>query len=138
MYALTVRDHLMIAHSFTGAVFGPAQALHGATFVVDVEFRRRQLDGDNLVVDIGRAAACLKATLGAFNYRNLDELPEFAGHNTTTEFMAHEVFQRMAAAARSGALGVPGDALDAIKVTLHESHVAWASFEGSLRETPAP
>jgi len=138
MYSLTVRDHLMIAHSFTGAVFGPAQALHGATFVVDVEFRRRQLDADNLVVDIGRAAECLKAILGQFNYRNLDDVAEFEGQNTTTEFMAQAIFGRMAAAARRGHLGVPGDALDSIKVTLHESHVAWASFEGPLADAPRP
>lgn len=132
MYAVTVRDHIMVAHSFRGDVFGPAQALHGATFVVDVEFRRESLDEANIVVDIGRALDALKATLAELNYKNLDEVPAFSGQNTTTEFLARTIFDRMAAPARSGDLGAPAGAIAALKVTLHESHVAWASFEASL------
>lgn len=132
MYSVSVRDHLMIAHSFRGAVFGPAQRLHGATFVVDVEFRRRDLDPDGIVVDIGRAIDVLKATLGAWNYRNLDEVPEFAGQNTTTEFLSKAVFDRIAEAARSGALGPHAGGLESLKVTLGESHVAWGGYEGRL------
>ncbi len=132
MYALTVRDHLMIAHSFRGAVFGPAQALHGATYIVDLEFRRPGLDADGLVVDIGRAAEVLKETLGALNYRNLDEVPDLAGHNTTTEFLAKWVFDRIAERIARGDLGPGGAGLAGLKVTLAESHVAWAAYEAPL------
>jgi 6-pyruvoyl-tetrahydropterin synthase len=132
MFSVTVRDHVMIAHSFKGDVFGPAQRLHGATYVVDVEFKRRTLDADGIVVDIGRAGEALRAILGDFNFRNLDEVPEFKGRNTTTEFMAQVVFDRMAAAMRRGDLGPGGRSLDRIRVTLHESHVAWASFEDEV------
>lgn len=137
MYALTVRDHVMIAHSFKGAVFGPAQALHGATYVIDVELRRAELDGDGLVVDIGLAAAALKAVLAAINYRNLDDHPDFAGKNTTTEFLARAVFERMAARIAAGELGPSSQGLCAMKVTLGESHIAWASFEGPLPASPS-
>jgi len=132
MYALTVRDHVMIAHSFNSPTFGPAQRLHGATYVVDVEFRRAELDADNLVVDIGAASEELKAVLASLAYRNLDELPEFAGENTTTEFLARHIFDAMAAAIRAGNLGDGARALAGMKVTLHESHIAWASYEGAL------
>lgn len=132
MYSVTVRDHFMIAHSFNGAVFGPAQQLHGATYVVDAEFRRRELDADGIVVDIGRAADVLRATLGTFNFRNLDAAPEFTGRNTTTEFLARVVFDRLVAALRRGDLGAPAEAFDSLRVTLHESHVAWASFDGPV------
>ena len=132
MYAVTVRDHVMIAHSFRGEVFGPAQRLHGATYVVDVSFRRAALDGDGLVVDIGRAAALVREVLQAFDYRNLDELPELSGQNTTTEFMARTLHDRIGARVRAGALGPGGLGLDGLKITLHESHVARASYEGPL------
>lgn len=132
MYAVTVRDHMMIAHSFAGAAFGPAQALHGATYVVDAELRRESLDADGVVVDIAAAAAALRAVLGEFNYSNLDDLPEFAGRNTTTEFLARAVFDRMAARVAAGELGESARGLAALKVTLHESHVAWASYEAAL------
>lgn len=132
MYSVCVRDHFMIAHSFRGEVFGPAQKLHGATYVVDVEFRRQDLDKDGVVVDIGRASEELRAILASLNFRNLDDLPEFEGKNTTTEFMARVVFDRMAAAISRGALGRGADGIDALKVTLNESHVAWAAYEGSL------
>lgn len=132
MYSVCVRDHFMVAHSFRGEVFGPAQALHGATFVVDVEFRRAELDDANIVVDIGRATDALKQELSAINYTNLDDLPEMAGHNTTTEFLARHIFDRMATRARAGTLGAPSDAIAAIKVTLHESHVAWAAYEAEI------
>ena len=133
MYSLTVRDHMMIAHSFRGAIFGPAQALHGATYVVDACFSREALDADGLVVDIGLAARLLAAVLAPLNYRNLDELPEFAGQNTTTEFMARVVFDRLAAAVQAGELGDSGRGLDRLRVTLAESHLAKAAYEGSLR-----
>lgn len=132
MYSVSVRDHFMIAHSFRGAVFGPAQQLHGATYVVDVEFRRSELDADGIVVDIGRAIDVLKATLGALNFKNLDAVPEFAGQNTTTEFLAKHIFDRIVAAARGGALGPNSDGLETVKVTLGESHVAWGAYEGRL------
>lgn len=132
MYSVTVRDHVMIAHSFTGEVFGPARRLHGATYVVDVEFRRPDVDADGIVVDIGRAGDALKRILGEVNFRNLDEIPAFKGRNTTTEFMARYVFEQMATAIRSGELGAAAGGIGALKVTLHESHVAWAAFEGSL------
>lgn len=132
MYSVSVRDHFMIAHSFKGEVFGPAQRLHGATYVVDLEFRRAALDADALVVDISRAAATLRAVLDALNYRNLDDEPAFAGRNTTTEFLARAVFDRMQAAIRAGELGDTARGLAAMKVTLHESHAAWAAYEGDL------
>jgi 6-pyruvoyltetrahydropterin/6-carboxytetrahydropterin synthase len=129
MFSVTVRDHVMIAHSFRGEVFGPAQRLHGATYVVDVEFKRKTLDADGIVIDIGRAIDVLRQTLSELNYRNLDEVPEFAGRNTTTEFLAQVVFKRLTTAARRGDLGPGGSAVEQIRVTLHESHVASASFE---------
>lgn len=132
MYTLGVRDHVMIAHSFKGEVFGPAQRLHGATYVVDVEFRRQNLDDDGLVVDIGLAARALSALLADLNYRNLDEVPAFAGRNTTTEFLARVVFERMREAIHRGDLGPHARGLTALGVTLNESHVAWASFEANL------
>lgn len=132
MFTVCVRDHFMVAHSFRGEVFGPAQRLHGATYVVDVEFGRAALDPDGLVVDIGRAAAALRALLDGLNYRNLDEVPEFAGKNTTTEFLARIVFDRMQAAIRAGALGDTAHGLARMKVTLHESHAAWAAYEADL------
>ncbi len=132
MYSVSVRDQIMIAHSFRGEVFGPAQRLHGATFVVDVEFRRPALDADGIVVDIGRATETLRATLAELNYRNLDEIPAFKGHNTTTEFLSKTIFDMMVAALRRGDLGPGADAIESIGVTLHESHVAWASFNGRV------
>ncbi len=132
MYSVCVRDHFMIAHSFRGEVFGPAQKLHGATYVVDVEFRRKELDADGIVVDIGLASEELHKTLGALNFQNLDEVAEFDGQNTTTEFMARVIFDRMAAAIAGGDLGPNASGLTALKVTLHESHVAWAAYEGAL------
>lgn len=132
MYSLTVRDHMMIAHSFRGEIFGPAQALHGATYVVDVTFERPQLDSDDLIVDIGLAATMLKDVLAEFNMKNLDDLEAFQGRNTTTEFMARQVFDRMAAAIAGGRLGGTGEGLTGMKVTLGESHTAWASYHGSL------
>jgi 6-pyruvoyltetrahydropterin/6-carboxytetrahydropterin synthase len=134
MYSVTVRDHVMIAHSFKGDVFGPAQRLHGATFVVDAEFRRPELDGDGIVVDIGRASEALKAVLAGLNFRNLDDEPRFAGRNTTTEFLARVVFDGMAEAVRRGDLGAGARAIEGLRVTLHESHVAWASYDGLLAE----
>jgi 6-pyruvoyl-tetrahydropterin synthase len=132
MYTVSVRDHFMIAHSFTGEAFGPAQRLHGATYVVDLEFLRSELDENGMVVDIGRATEVLKATLAGFNYRNLDEEPAFEGQNTTTEFLAHEIFERIAAAIARGELGSAARGVERVRVTLHESHVASASFEGPL------
>ena len=133
MYSVCVRDHFMIAHSFRGAVFGPAQRMHGATYVVDVEFRRRELDADGIVVDIGKAGDTLKAVLGTLNFQNLDELPAFAGRNTTTEFLARVIFDRMIDAIARGDLGPTAGEIESARVTLHESHVAWASFEGAVR-----
>ena len=130
MYSLNVRDHFMVAHSFQGEAFGPAQRLHGATYVVDATFRRAELDADGLVVDIGRAGNTLKALLGELSYRNLDDEPDFAEQNTTTEFLAKSIFDRLAEAARSGALGDAARGVHSICVTLHESHVAWGSYEG--------
>jgi 6-pyruvoyl-tetrahydropterin synthase len=132
VYSVCVRDHFMIAHSFDGAVFGPAQKLHGATYVVDVELRRERLDADSVVVDIGRAAETLRAVLADLNFRNLDDEAAFTGKNTTTEFLAHAVFERIAARIRAGALGDAARGLDSMRVTLHESHVAWAAYEGRL------
>ena len=131
MYSLNVRDHFMIAHSFSGETFGPAQKLHGATYVVDVTFRRKALDADGLVVDIGRASEVVKALLGDLNYQNLDEREEFRGQNTTTEFLAHALHQRVARAIHAGELGESARELDAVCVTLNESHVAWASYEAA-------
>ena len=132
MYALTVRDHIMIAHSFKGEVFGPAQRLHGATYLIDACFKRSELDADALVVDIGLASETLRSVLAELNFRNLDDEPAFAGKNTTTEFMARVVFERMAAAIKDGRLGEGGRGLEHLQVTLHESHIAWASYEGAL------
>lgn len=132
MYSLTVRDHVMIAHSFDGEVFGPAQRLHGATYVVDATFRRPQLDGDGLVVDIGRAGATLRSVLDGINYRNLDEEPAFDGDNTTTEYLARWLFDKLAAAARDGGLGEGARGVTEVEVTLRESHVAWASYRGDV------
>jgi len=132
MYSVTVRDHFMIAHSFAGEAFGPAQRLHGATYVVDLELRRRELDADGIVVDIGRASDVLKAVLAGLNYRNLDEAQEFKGGNTTTEFLARVVFDRVADAIRRGDLGASARAVDSLRVTLHESHIASASYEASV------
>jgi 6-pyruvoyl-tetrahydropterin synthase len=133
MFTLEVRDHIMIAHSFKGAVFGPAQGLHGATFVVDAAFIASELDANGIVVDIGRAHDVLKSVLATLNYKNLDELPQFAGVNTTTEFLAKHIFDRLAQATRIGALGRDADAFRAIRVRLSESHVARASYEGPLK-----
>jgi 6-pyruvoyltetrahydropterin/6-carboxytetrahydropterin synthase len=130
MYSVTVRDHVMIAHSFKGEVFGPAQRLHGATYVVDVELTRPDVDADGLVVDIGRAGAALRQVLADLNYRNLDEIPAFAGRNTSTEFLARVVFDRLVVAITRGDLGPGASGLERIRVTLHESHIASASFEG--------
>ncbi|MBS1818253.1 MAG: 6-carboxytetrahydropterin synthase [Acidobacteria bacterium] len=135
MYSVSVRDHFMIAHSFTGPVFGPAQRLHGATYVVDVEFRRPALDADGIVVDIGRALETVHAILGALNFQNLDEVEEFKGRNTTTEFLARIVFDRVVAAIHRGDLGEQARGIQIVKVTLHESHVAWAGFEGPVNAT---
>lgn len=132
MYCVTVRDHIMIAHSFKGDVFGPAQRLHGATYVVDAEFRRAEVDADGIVVDIGRAGDALKKVLAELNFRNLDEVPEFKGKNTTTEFIARTVFDRMVAAIRRGDLGPGAGAVESLRVTLQESHVASASYEGRV------
>lgn len=129
-YSLTVRDHMMIAHSLTGEAFGPAQQLHGATYVVDATFRAAALGDDGVVVDIGRAGEVLRGILSQLSYRNLDELPEFAGVNTTTERLCEVIAQRLVAAARDGALGASD--LTGIVVTLRESHIAWASFEVDL------
>lgn len=132
MFSATVRDHMMIAHSLRGEVFGPAQRLHGATYVVDATFRRATLDADGIVVDIGRAAEALRAVVAELGYRNLDDEVEFAGMNTTTEALARVVADRLAESARAGALGDGARELDGLVVTLHESHVAWASYERPL------
>ena len=132
MYSVTVRDHIMIAHSFRGEVFGPAQKLHGATFVVDVEFRSQQLDENGIVIDIGRASEAVRSILAELNYRNLDDDPSFGGRNTTTEVLARTIFDRVAAARTRGQLGTGAAAVESLRVTLHESHVASASFEGRL------
>jgi 6-pyruvoyltetrahydropterin/6-carboxytetrahydropterin synthase len=132
MYSVSVRDHVMIAHSFRGDVFGPAQRLHGATYVVDAEFRRAQLDDDGLVVDIGLATEALRGVLAPLNYRNLDELPEFDGRNTTTEFLAHAVWARLVDAIHDGRLGPAAAGVAVLRVVLHESHVAWAAYEAPV------
>ena len=129
---MTVRDHMMIAHSLQGEIFGPAQRLHGATYVVDATFRRASLDEDNIVVDIGRAADLLHAVVGELTYRNLDEDTALSGVNTTTETLAKVIADRVAAGIRAGALGAGAHGLAGITVTLHESHIAWASYERAL------
>jgi 6-pyruvoyl-tetrahydropterin synthase len=131
VYGVTVRDHMMVAHSFRGEVFGPAQRLHGATFVVDATFRGEALDGDGILIDIGRATDVLKAVVGELSYRNLDEEPTFAGTNTTTEVLARHVADRLAERVAAGELGPVGQ-VNGLVVTLHESHIAWASYERSL------
>jgi 6-pyruvoyl-tetrahydropterin synthase len=132
MFSVTVRDHMMIAHSFRGEVFGPAQRLHGATYVVDATFRRQDLDEDDIVVDIGRAAQELRAVVGELNYRNLDDEAELAGMNTSTEALARVIADRLAERVRAGALGEGGRKLAGLAVTLHESHIAWATYERPL------
>ena len=132
MYSVNVRDHFMIAHSFHGDVFGPAQNLHGATYVVDVTFRRPELNADGVVVDIGRAGEQLRAVLADLNYRNLDEEPAFAGKNTTTEVLAREIFDRLVRGVHSGTLGDAARGVTSLCVTLRESHVAWGSYEGEV------
>ncbi|NWG24724.1 MAG: 6-carboxytetrahydropterin synthase [Pseudorhodoplanes sp.] len=132
MYAVEVRDHIMIAHSFRGAVFGPAQALHGATFVIDAAFLAKELDRNGIVVDIGRAHEVLKSILAPLNYKNLDDIPAFRGANTTTEFLTRHIYEELAQAARSGGLGRDGKDLDAIRVTISESHVARAWYEAPI------
>ena len=129
---MTIRDHMMIAHSLRGEVFGPAQRLHGATYVVDATFRRASLDADGIVVDIGRATEVLHEVLGGLGYRNLDDEPDFAGSNTTTEVLARAIADRLADRARDGTLGDGARELDGLAVTLRESHVAWASYERPL------
>ena len=132
MFAVEVRDHIMIAHSFRGPVFGPAQSLHGATFVVDAAFMADTLDANGIVIDIGRAHVALKAILTPLNYKNLDELPEFKNVNTTTEFLTSHIYDGLAEAARAGELGRDGRELKAIRVTISESHVARAWYEAPL------
>ena len=132
MFSVTVRDHIMIAHSFSGEVFGPAQKLHGATFVVDATFRRPELDDDNIVVDIGRASEELKAICGGLSYRNLDDDPAFAGINTSTEFLARLIADGLAEKIAAGDLGAGASGLTGVAVTLHESHIAWASYDRDL------
>ena len=132
LFSVTVRDHIMIAHSFRGEVFGPAQRLHGATFLVDATFRRAELDDDNIVVDIGLATQELGAVVSALNYRNLDDEPDFKNTNTSTEFLAKVIADRLAERVHAGALGEGAQGLAGITVTLHESHIAWASYERAL------
>ncbi len=132
MYTVCVRDHFMIAHSFRGETFGPAQRLHGATYVVDVELRRPDLDADSVVVDIAKLTTCLHTVLAELNYRNLDDIPEFAKRNTTTEFLCREIFDRVAARIEEGQLGPNTAGLNSMRVVLHESHAAWAAYEGPL------
>ena len=132
MYSVNVRDHFMIAHSFRGEAFGPAQNLHGATYVVDATFRRVDLDADGVVVDIGRAGEQLRAILAELNYRNLDEEAAFAGKNTTTEVLAREIFDRLVRAIHAGKLGDTAGGVTSLCVKLKESHVAWGSYEGRL------
>ncbi len=132
MFSVCVRDHVMIAHSFQGELFGPAQRLHGATYVVDVELRREKLDAIGVVVDIARASDALRAILAELNYRNLDDDPALRGHNTTTEFMSKLIFDRMLLRITGGELGPGSESLASMKVTLRESHVAWAAYEGAV------
>ena len=134
MYSVTVRDHMMIAHSLRGDVFGPAQRLHGATYVVDVEFRRPEIDADGIVIDIGLATEAVRAVLAELNYRNLDDEPSLKGRNTTTEFLARHLFNRLVGAIRRGDLGASAHGIESIRVTLHESHVAAASFDAGVEE----
>ncbi len=132
MFSVTVRDHIMIAHSFSGEVFGPARKLHGATFVVDATFKRQELDADNIVVDIGRASEQLHEVCGALSYRNLDDEPDFAGTNTSTEFLAKVIADRLAVRIKAGEFGPGASGLTGLEVKLHESHLAWASYERIL------
>ncbi|MBK1849852.1 6-carboxytetrahydropterin synthase [Marinobacter sp. 1-4A] len=132
MFSLTVRDHMMIAHSFNGEVFGPAQKTHGATYLVDMTFERKELDEDDLIIDIGLASDVLKQVLSEFNMKNLDDIEDLRGRNTTTEFMAKKVFDRMSAAIHAGKLGETAKAICALKVTLAESHIAWASYHADI------
>jgi 6-pyruvoyl-tetrahydropterin synthase len=132
VFSVTVRNHMMVAHSLRGDVFGPAQRLHGATYLVDATFRRRDLATDGIVVDIGRASEVLSAVLADLNYRNLDDEPAFAGMNTSTEVLAQVIGDRLAESVKGGALGDDAREIDALSVTLHESHVAWASYERAL------
>ena len=132
MYSLNVRDHFMIAHSFRGEVFGPAQRVHGATYIVDATFRRRKLDTDGLVIDIGLASKSLSSIVGDLNFRNLDEESDFSGKNTTTEFLARVIFDRLVEAIGLGLLGDGARGVTGICVTLHESHIAWGSYEGEV------
>ena len=132
MFSVTVREHMMIAHSLRGEAFGPAQRLHGATYVVDATFRRAGLDADGIVVDIGRAAAQLREVLAELTYRNLDDEPALAGMNTTTEVLARVIANRLAERVLAGAMGEPAREVDALVITLHESHIAWASYERPL------
>ena len=132
MFSVSVRDHFMIAHSFEGQVFGPAQKLHGATYVVDVEFRRAELDADGIVVDIGRASDAVRDVLAALNFRNLDDEPAFRGKNTTTEFLAFVIQSASRPRSRRASSGPHARGLESLRVTLHESHVAWAAYEGAL------
>ncbi|MFI6078721.1 6-pyruvoyl trahydropterin synthase family protein [Actinoplanes sp. NPDC051343] len=132
MFSITVRDHFMVAHSFTGEVFGPAQRLHGATFVVDATFRRTELDGDNIVIDIGLAGAKLKSICGALSYRNLDDEPDFKGVNTSTEYLAKVIADRLAQAITGGDMGASAAEITGISITLRESHIAWATYERTL------
>jgi 6-pyruvoyl-tetrahydropterin synthase len=132
MYSVRVRDHIMIAHSLAGDVFGPASRLHGATYVVDVEFRRPELDAHDIVVDIGRASAAVHQILDALNYRNVDDEPAFAGRNTTTEVLARTIFDRVTVAIRDGVLGAAARGISHVAVTLNESYVAAAAFEGPV------
>jgi 6-pyruvoyltetrahydropterin/6-carboxytetrahydropterin synthase len=133
MYSVTVRSHVMIAHSFRGELFGPAQRLHGATYVVDVDLIARELGPEGVVVDIGRATQTLEALLGELNYRNLDDDPSFAGKNTTTEYLAGVLFERLEARLRADALGPGSERVERMKVTLRESHVAWAAYEDAVK-----
>jgi 6-pyruvoyltetrahydropterin/6-carboxytetrahydropterin synthase len=132
MYSVCVRDHFMIAHSFDGAVFGPAQKLHGATYVVDAEFKNESLDSNGIIVDIGIASSILAAVLGDLNYRNLDEDPSLAGKNTTTETLARVIFDRITARIAAGELGQAAKRPQGLRIVLHESHIAWAAYEGRL------
>jgi 6-pyruvoyl-tetrahydropterin synthase len=132
VFSVTVRDHMMVAHSLRGDVFGPAQKLHGATYLVDATFRRPNLDADGIVVDIGRATEELRAILADLNYRNLDDEPALTGMNTSTEALARVIADRLAESVQRGALGDSARELDSLSVTLHESHVAWASYERTL------
>lgn len=132
MYSVNVRDHFMIAHSFNGEIFGPAQKLHGATYVVDVTFSRPKLDSDGVVVDIGRAAESLNAVLSVLNYRNLDTEAEFSKQNTTTEFLAEQIFSRIVDAIHAGKLGESAREVTSLSVTLSESHIAWGRYEGAV------